>query len=271
MSIRRAATAAMGAAVATAVMVATAPAAGASAGSFCGELGGQWDGQYCRTAAPSERKAVRDIKMALPEGLVDVPVIRDYLTTLMNNWRTAAVKMAADSFAEENFQVFQHGGATTAVFNEIYSATVGSDAGAHPDAAVLNNAYRTFTFAGGRQLQLADLFNPGVDAPAEIARLGEPFIVAALDAAPPQHQAGTYPFTPDRWTADKVFSGGYKAWALTPDELILYMPDYPVGRDTPLDYTVGRMQWSMDGGTVQARIPLSALASVLRPAFGGVG
>ncbi|PRC52474.1 mannan-binding protein, partial [Mycobacterium sp. ITM-2017-0098] len=28
-------------------------------------------------------------------------------------------------------------------------------------------------------------------------------------------------------------------------------------------------QWSMDGGTVEAHIPLSALAPVLRPEFGG--
>jgi hypothetical protein len=29
------------------------------------------------------------------------------------------------------------------------------------------------------------------------------------------------------------------------------------------------MQWAMDGGTVQAHIPLAALAPVLRPEFGG--
>ena len=245
------------------------PVAQASAVSFCDGLGGQWDGQYCHTSVESQRKATRDIKLALPGDLVDNPVIGSYLTTLMNNWRTAAVNMAADSFAEEHFQIFQHGGAMTAVFNEVYSATVGSDAGAHENRPVLSNAYRTFTFAGGRQLQLADLFNPGVDAPAEIAARGEPFIVAALNAAPPRHDPGTYPFIPERWTADKVYSGGYKAWALTPDELILYMPDYPVGHDTPLDFTTAHMQWSMDGGTVQARIPLSALAPVLRPEYGG--
>ena len=66
-----------------------------------------------------------------------------------------------------------------------------------------------------------------------------------------------------------MYSGGYKAWALTPDELILYMPDYPVAHDTPIDYTPGLMQWSMDGGTVQAHIPLTALSSILRPEYAG--
>lgn len=259
-------------AVAASLVAATlvaAPVAAASAPSFCGELGGQWDGQFCTTSVVSERKAVRDIKMALPGDLVENPVIREYLTNLMNNWRNAATKMVQNSFGEQHFQIFQHGAAMTAVFHEMYSGTVGTDALAHPNAPIVSDAYRTFTFAGGRQLQLADLFKPDVDHFAEIPRLGAPFIVAALDAAPPPHQPGTYPFTPDRWTPDKVYSGAYKAWALTPDELVIYMPDYPVGRDRPTNFTPGAMQWSMDGGTVQAHIPLSALASVLRPEYGG--
>ena len=103
---------------------------------------------------------------------------------------------------------------------------------------------------------------------AAIPTLGAPFIQAALDQALPPHQPNTYPFLPERWTPDKVFSGGYKAWALTPDELILYLPDYPVARDTPVDFTPGAYQWSMSGGTVQPRIPLSALAPALRPGIG---
>ena len=85
-----------------------APAASASAPAFCGELGGQWDGQSCSTSVESERKAVRNIKMALPGDLVENPTIREYLTTLMNNWRNAAQKMVQDSFGEEQFQIFQH-------------------------------------------------------------------------------------------------------------------------------------------------------------------
>ncbi len=246
------------------------PDADASVPSFCADIGGNWDGAYCHATVESERKATRDIKMALPEGLVDNPAIADYLRTLMNNWKTAATQMAADSFAEEHFETFNHGGATTAVFHEIYSATYGTDAGTHPNAPVLNNAYRTFTFGDGRQLQLADLLRPGTDIGA-ISALGAEYIQQALDQAPPRHAPNTYPFMADRWTPDKVYSGAYKAWALTPDELILYMPDYPVGHDLPLDFTIGRMQWSMDGGTVQAHIPLAALSSVLRPEYGGTG
>ena len=80
----------------------------------------------------------------------------------------------------------------------------------------------------GRQMTAGGSVKPGVDPLAAIPPLAQPFVEQALDAAPPPHQPGTYPFIPDRWTPDKVYSGGYKAWALTPDELILYMPDYPV-------------------------------------------
>jgi hypothetical protein len=97
-----------------------------------------------------------------------------------------------------------------------------------------------------------------------IPPLAQPFIETALNQAPPPHDPGSYPFVVDRWTPDKVYSGAYKAWALTPDELILYMPDYPVGHDEPINFSPGLPQWYMDGGTVQAHIPLSALGSVLR-------
>ncbi|AKK26127.1 mannan-binding lectin [Mycobacterium sp. EPa45] len=241
-----------------------APVASASAPDFCGSLGAEWDGAYCHTSVLSERKAIRDIKVAVPGDLVDNPVtgptIRDYLTQLVNNWRTVGLHMVADSFGEENFQILQRGDVLSVVFHEDY----------HADGPKPNNAFRTFTWdmSRGVRLGLADVLKPGADFGA-IASLGQPFISDALDQAPPPHQPGTYPFVVDRWGPDKVYSGGYKAWALSGDELILYMPDYPVAHDTPINYTPGVMQWSMDGGTVQAHIPLSALSPVLRPQFGG--
>lgn len=241
-----------------ATTVAGAPIAHASAESFCGELGGSWDGQYCHATVTSERNAVRDIKVAVPADLVDNPTtgpaIRDYLRTLVGNWRNANAHMVADSYGEENYQVFQHGNLLSAVFHEDY----------HADGPRPNNAYRTFTFdmAGGRRVQLADLTN---GSPlAAIPPVAQPYIETALNQAAPPHDPGTYPFLTDRWTPDKVYSGAYRAWALTPDELIIYMPDYPVGHDEPIDFSPGAQQWYMDGGTVEAHIPLSALGSVLR-------
>lgn len=254
----------LSAGIAAAVLtVCAAPLAGASAPSFCSGLGGDWDGHFCSTDVHSERLATRYIRMAVPGDLVDHPVagppIRDYLSKLFTNWRTKGASMVADSWGNENFEIFQHGNALSVVFHEDY----------HSDGPYINNAYRTFTFdmAGGRQLQLADITRPGVDPLATIPRLGEPYIIEALDRAFWEHRPGDYPFVPERFTPDKVFSGGYRSWALTPDELILYMPDYPVSHDSPIQYN--QMQWYMDGGNVQAHIPLSALRSILRPEYGG--
>jgi hypothetical protein len=242
-----------------------APTAVASAPSFCDELGGQWNGQYCQTSVRSQSDAVRDIKVAIPAEIVDDPVagpvVRQYLRTLVDNWRRVGVSMVADSFGEGNYEIFRRDNTLSVVFHETY----------HADGPAFNNAYRTFTFdmSAGRQLQLSDLTKPGVDPLAAIPPLAQPFVEQALDAAPPPHQPRTYPFVAERWTPDKVYSGGYKAWVLTPDELVIYMPDYPVARDTPLDFTPGVMKWSMDGGTVVAHIPLAALSPALRPEFGG--
>lgn len=248
---------------AIAAIAGPAPAASASAPSFCAGLGGAWDGGYCVADVHSERLATRYIRMAIPGDLVDHPVagppIRDYLATLFGNWRAKGAAMVADSWGNENYQVFGHGNALSVVFHEDY----------HSDGPYINNGYRTFTFdmAGGRPLRLADITRPGVDPLVSIPQLGGPYITEALDRAFWEHRPGDYPFVAERWTPDKVFSGGYRAWALTPDELILYMPDYPVGHDTPVQYN--QMQWFMDGGNVQAHIPLTALAEILRPEHGG--
>jgi len=49
---------------------------------------------------------------------------------------------------------------------------------------------------------------------------------------------------------------------LTADELILYLPDAPIVHENPTPRD--RLVWSMDGGAVTVRIPLSALGSALR-------
>ncbi len=239
----------------------TAPAASASAPPLCDQMGGQWNGQYCHASIPSERNAVREVNIAIPAEAGDPVIgsaISSYLLTLMNNWRSAAKDMYQHSWGDANFEVFQHGNIHTVVFHETYN----SESTGRLEGPAVQSAYRTFAFdsATGRQVQLSDI----VDVNA-IPTLGAPYIQSALDQALPPHQPNTYPFVPERWTPDKVFSGGYKAWALTPDELLLYLPDYPVGRDTPVDFTTGALLWSMTGGTVQPRIPLSALAPALRP------
>lgn len=250
--------------IAAAVQVFGAPVADASVPSFCDSIGGQWNGQYCHAAVTSDRKAVREINIAIP-GEIDNPVlgpaITDYLTTLMNNWRKFGQSMVQHSWGDANFETFQHGNIRTVVFHETYN----SESTARLDGPAINDAFRTFAYnqATGQRVQLADL----IDINA-IPALGAPFIQAALDQAAAPNPPNSYPFIAERWTPDKVYSGGYKAWALTPDELILYLPDYPVARDTPVDFSTAAYLWSMSGGTVQPHIPLSALAPALRSGLG---
>ncbi|BCP08047.1 hypothetical protein MINTM020_01450 [Mycobacterium paraintracellulare] len=90
-------------------------------------------------------------------------------------------------------------------------------------------------------------------------------IVAELTGVGPGH-TDILPARPSRASQLRchLFVQQTQAWALTPDELILYMPDYPVGHDEPIDFTPGSLVWFMDGGAVQAHIPLAALATVLQ-------
>lgn len=262
-SVRPAAEFAVGVMFSVCLTVVGAPAASASPESFCHELGGEFDGLYCSAVVTSVRNADRDIRIAIPDELVDDPVagdtIRTYLRTLYDNWHSKAVDMAQDSYGEANFEVFAHRSVRSVVFHEDY----------HADGPAISNAYRTFSFDldRGTRLGLTDLVEPGVDPLTEIPPLAAPYLASALDRAMPAHQPGTYPFTPDRWTPDRVYSGGYRAWALTADALVIYMPDYPVAHDVPIDYAPGMPVWSMDGGTVQVHIPLTALSPLLRAEY----
>jgi hypothetical protein len=58
------------------------------------------------------------------------------------------------------------------------------------------------------------------------------------------------------------YSGNYRAFAVTPEELILYLPDLPMAHENP--WPRDRFVWSMDGGTVTVHIPLEALTTILR-------
>ena len=59
--------------IAVAASVTAAPAASASVASLCDQIGGQWNGQYCHATVLSDRKAVREINIAIP-GDIDGPL-----------------------------------------------------------------------------------------------------------------------------------------------------------------------------------------------------
>lgn len=250
-----------------AAVVTTAPTAAASAAQFCDELAAVWDGTNCVTTVESNCNALMTLSLGMPDAMLDNPttgpVLRAYYDKLINAWRRTGETMVRDSkglaYVESNPGP---GAVQSLVVHEVWL----------PDGAQAANAYRSFIFdmAQGRRLALADIFKAGVDPLQVIPPAARPLLPAALDAAPPPHQPGTYPFTVQEWEptpSGSGFSGDYRGWALSPTELILRLPDAPMAHEYPIPRD--RFVWSMDGGTVTIRVPLAALAASLRPEYGG--
>ncbi|KLO29293.1 hypothetical protein ABW16_09495 [Mycolicibacter heraklionensis] len=244
-----------------------APAAVASAPGFCDELQASWDGQRCTTLVVSPRKAERYIAFDLPEAMLDNaaagPAVRDFYRRLMSGWRSSGAEAVRDSSAVAYYESFPGPGAVQSLVVHECLEPFGMQA---------NNAYRTFVFdmATGRRLTIGDLFKPGVDPMTVIAAAAAPVLPAALDAAAPPHAPNTYPFTVDEFqpsSRGSGYTGDYRAFALTPDQLVLYLPDAPLLRENP--QPADRFVWSMDGGAVVARVPLASLSPALRPEYGG--
>ncbi|WP_234783282.1 mannan-binding protein [Mycolicibacter heraklionensis] len=245
-----------------------APKAVASAPAFCDELQANWEGQRCTTLVVSPRKAERYIAFDLPEAMLDDaatgPVLRDFYRRLMSGWRSSGAEAMRDSSAVAYYESLPGPGAVQSLVVHECLEPFGMQA---------NNAYRTFVFdmATGRRLALGDLFKPDVDPMTVIAAAADPVLPAALDAAAPPHAPNTYPFTVEEFAPSSRGSGytsDYRAFALTPDQLVLYLPDAPLLRENP--QPADRFVWSMDGGAVVARVPLASLSPALRPEYGGI-
>lgn len=247
-------------------MVLCTPSGHAAADTWCESvLVGNWDGRAgrCTMSFVSRSNAQVNISLAVPAELMDDPVagptLRAYVLKVGTAWRDNGQRLIRDNNSFIEPEVFTHSDSIrSVVFHEQF----------HTLTTKPNNAYRTFTFdlRRGRQLELADLFRSGVDPLIAIPPLARPYLEEALAQAPPPHPRGSYPFVEDRWQprADgSGFAGDYRAFALTADELILYMPDRPMLHENPLP--PDELVWSMDGGTVTVRLPLVSLASILSP------
>jgi hypothetical protein len=239
----------------------------AAADTSCGAvLGGNWDEHdgACVTQLTSQRQAIMTMTIGYPRELIDDPTagppLRAYLRNRVDDWRTTGATMVRANEASVDSTVYSHGPVRSVVFHE-YWWTVGN---------LQNNAFHTYTFdlGSGRRLQLADLVTPGVDPLAALPALVRPFLTPVLDSAQPPHDPGTYPFTPEKFEPQpdgSGYSGNYRAFALSGDELILYLPDAQMAHENP--WPQDRFVWSMDGGTVEVHVPLSALTTILRPQY----
>lgn len=242
------------------------PTTSKAADSWCpAAAGNQWDSQraVCSATTASKLGATMNISISVPGQLMSDPtagpVLEAFARHLLNGWRTTGETVPRDTNAGTDYLIYSTSGSVTSVVFHEFIQTVGSNA---------NNAYRTFTFdvAQGKQLQLGDLFMAGVDPITALPPLVRPYLIPALADAAPSHQPDTYPFVPEKWEPQSDgsgFSGNYKAFALTSEELILYMPGEPMTHENPIPR--GQIVWSMDGGTVIVHVPRNAITSILRP------
>jgi Protein of unknown function (DUF3298) len=248
----------------------SAPAVSAVQDTWCAPgLGGNWDepGGRCTLSMVTRANATVDMSLAMPTELLNDPtagpILQGYALERGRTWRATAEALMRDNVSFVESTVYSHSDTVkTAVLHEDF----------HTLTTNANNAYRTFTFDLQRHklLQLNDIFAPGINPLTAIPPLAEPYLVDALAAAPPPHVANVYPFIPDRWQPQpdgSGFSGNYRAFALTPDELILYMPDAPMLHENPPPHN--SWQWSMDGGAVTIHIPLAVLRPILAAPYAG--
>ncbi|ADG96754.1 hypothetical protein Srot_0267 [Segniliparus rotundus DSM 44985] len=117
----------------------------------------------------------------------------------------------------------------------VFHETVSVSAAAHPNDECLT---LTFDLAEHRQLRISDLFKAGTNIPATITPL---VLRDAKQGTLGQLSIGTYN------------DGSYSAFALTPTDLVVYLPAERVG--------------AVNAGAFSATIPLSAFGDTLRPEY----
>lgn len=253
--------------LAASVLIAPAWAASAAEDAWCVPgLGGVLDASgRCSLSLVSRANAHVDISISLPVELLDDPtagpVLQDYALERGRSWRHTAETLMRNNSSSVEPTVYSHSSTVkSVVLHERF----------HTHTVRANDAYRTFTFdlQNHRLLALNDLFAPGVEPLTAVPPLARPYVEDALTRVPPPHLPDVYPFIAEKWEAQpdgSGFSDNYRAFALTKDELVLYMPGQPMQHEIPPP--PNNWQWAMEGGTVIAHIPLSVLKPILSERF----
>jgi len=207
---------------------------------FCAQLGGQWNtpARRCTLSGNAEHTHV---SVTYPIELLDDPTAGPALKTFVREFyhqhaeSGGAAQSAAKSSATLKHTVFHHGPDITSVLFDGDWYVAGEP---HP-----NREYTAFTFDffAGRQMQLSDLFCPGVDPVAALPPLVHDQIADQLDDDGPLTVASFEPGA----SGGSNYSDNYRAWILDDDDLVVYLPAARTG--------------PVDAGMVEARVPLTEL------------
>jgi hypothetical protein len=212
-------------------------------GKLCIGVGGAWDTNAgrCTVSKDGPGGVHTQAEAVYPVDLIDNatsgPVLGSFVRKFLTDY--SAIDDRGSGGGHLKYSIVSHEPNTKTV---VFHADWHFDSMPHPVAEITTF---TFDFDAGKQLQLADLFCPGVDAVKAIPPIARPFVQRALVGSP---------FAADRFEPDQPagdLADNYQAWALDADDLVLYMP-------------AARGPGGVPPGFITPRIPLTEFGSIMR-------
>jgi hypothetical protein len=210
---------------------------------LCADMGGAWDAaaRRCRVSKDGAGGVHTEARAVYPVDLIANPTAGPVLGSFVRKFLTDYGQLDAygSGDATLSYAMVSHNASTKTV---IFHADWYFKSMPHPVAEIT-----TFTFdlAAGRQLQLADLFCPGVDPLKAVPPIARPLVQQALIGSPFSVER----FEPDQ--PDGELADNYQSWALDVDDLVLYMP-------------AARGPGGVPPAFIAPRIPLAKFAGILR-------
>lgn len=239
-----------------AIVVSPQAEACAAPADVCAQLGGQWSAgeQFCGKVVenPNQTKTVLEARYPadLVEGGLSGPALQKFLKDFIARFsKVTDDPRATDGGASLRYRQFEHAPALKSVlFSNIYY--VGN---AKYPAEELTGF--TFDSNKGKQLAIADLFQSGTKAFADLADLVRPIVQDQLDPVNAVRARRGQPLLPagDFDPGMPMNPNSYPVFAVSEDELVLYLPQVRSGEP---------------GSTmIEAHVELSALRDLLRPEY----
>lgn len=211
------------------------------AAKFCADVAGVWDpgARRCTVKRDGSRGTHVEVNISYPTDLVGDPTAGPGLQTFLSNFVAdfgTIDEMRGTGNASLKYSVYNHAPATKSV---VFRAAWNFASMPHPVEGI-----RTLTFdlARHKQLELTDLFCPGVEPLKAIPPLARPEV---------EQQLVHTPFTVAEFEPGGSFADDYQAWAVDGDNLVLYLP-------------AGRGPGGVPPGFIQPRIAYSKISPILR-------
>jgi hypothetical protein len=206
-------------------------------------MGGAWDAKAgrCTVSKDGANGVHVEAKATYPVDLIDSPLAGPVLGSFVRKFMADYGQTDANGTGDANlaYSLFTHAPAikTVGFQSDWYFSSM-----PHPGGQITSF---TFVFDQSKQLQLADLFCPGLDPLKAIPPIARPFVLQALTGSPFRVEQ----FEPDQNQGE--LADNYQAWALDADDRVLYMP-------------AGRGPGGAPPGFITPHIPVAEFSAILR-------